>query len=175
VVRSPAYREDKRGTTLQLLPDLLRGHGERHRLSACAAGADLAGPQALLVSNNAYETSDLAGLGKRTGLDGGQLGVIAITVDNAAQAIGLVRRGRGRGLRTLSAGQVTVDAGPAEIPVGIDGETVMMPTPVRCAIVPGALRVVLPSSRAATAPRRRPFSWRRLWQLARLRGPGPGA
>ena len=25
VVRSPAYRDDKRGTTLQMLPDLLRG------------------------------------------------------------------------------------------------------------------------------------------------------
>ena len=26
VVRSPAYRDDKRGTTLQVLPDLLSGH-----------------------------------------------------------------------------------------------------------------------------------------------------
>ena len=26
VVRSPAYRDDERGTTLQILPDLLSGH-----------------------------------------------------------------------------------------------------------------------------------------------------
>ena len=26
VVRSPAYRDDKRGTTLQMMPDLLKGH-----------------------------------------------------------------------------------------------------------------------------------------------------
>jgi hypothetical protein len=32
---------------------------------------------------------------------------------------------------------VVVDADAPEIPVGIDGETVMLPTPVRCAIRPG--------------------------------------
>ena len=37
VVRSPAYRDDKRGTTLQMLPDLLSGH-QGARLSAQAAG-----------------------------------------------------------------------------------------------------------------------------------------
>ena len=61
VVRSPAYRDDKRGTTLQMLPDLLRGH-EGARLSAQAAGTRIDGPQALLVSNNPYETTDIAGL-----------------------------------------------------------------------------------------------------------------
>ena len=45
VVRSPAYRDDKRGTTLQMLPDLLRGH-QGARLSAQAAGTRIDGPQA---------------------------------------------------------------------------------------------------------------------------------
>jgi diacylglycerol kinase family enzyme len=36
---------------------------------------------------------------------------------------------------------VVVDADVPEIPVGIDGETVMMATPVRCVIRPRALRV----------------------------------
>ncbi len=36
VVRSPAYRDDKRGTTLQMRPDLLHGH-QGARLSAQAA------------------------------------------------------------------------------------------------------------------------------------------
>ena len=61
VVRSPAYRDDKRGTTLQMLPDLLSGH-QGARLSAQAAGTRIDGPQALLVSNNPYEMSDIAGL-----------------------------------------------------------------------------------------------------------------
>ena len=168
VVRSPAYRDDKRGTTLQMLPDLLNRTGGEHVLSAHAGDTELVDPQALLVSNNAYEIRDIAGLGQRSRLDGGKLGVVSVTVDNAAQAIGLVRRGAGRGITALSADEIIVESPRPEIPVGIDGETVMMPTPVRCAIVPGALRVVLPANGAGPPPRRRPFRWRQLWRLARF-------
>jgi hypothetical protein len=51
------------------------------------------GPQALLVSNGPYEMTDVAGLGRRTRLDAGSLGVVAVRVDSARQAIGLLRRG----------------------------------------------------------------------------------
>jgi diacylglycerol kinase family enzyme len=166
IVRSPAYRDDKRGTTLQMLPDLLSPQGNGHRLEARAGNAAIAGPQAVLVSNNAYDMNDIAGLGRRSSLDSGTLGLIAVTVDNAAEAISLIGAGRGRGLAVLSAPEVTVDAEEAEIPVGIDGETVMMPTPVRCQIEPGALRVVVPRNRPGVRPARRPFSWSRLGQLA---------
>ena len=109
VVRSPAYRDDKRGTTLQVLPDLLNGH-QGAGLSAQAAGTRIEGPQALLISNDPYEMSDVAGLGRRARLDAGTLGVVAIRVDSARQAIGLLRRGHGQGLTMLTAGEVTVDA-----------------------------------------------------------------
>lgn len=56
----------------------------------------------------------------------------------------------GTGLAMLTADEVTVDADAAEIPVGIDGETVMLPTPVRCTIQPRALR----GGRAEGTPRR---------------------
>jgi diacylglycerol kinase family enzyme len=166
VVRSPAYRDDKRGTTLDMLPDLLKGDSNGHRLSAHAGSADIEGPKALLISNNPYDTTDIAGLGRRARLDAGTLGVVAINVDNAAQAIGLVRRGKGRGLTLLSADEVTVDAHQPEIPVGIDGETIMMPTPVRCSILPHALRVVVPRTRPGVPVPRHAFSWSRLGHLA---------
>ena len=60
VVRSPAYRDDKRGTTLAILPDLLSGH-RAATLTARAGAATVTGPQAVLVSNNAYEMTDIAG------------------------------------------------------------------------------------------------------------------
>ena len=164
IVRSPAYRDDKRGTTLKMLPDVLSNDGNSH-LTAHAGGADIDGPQALLVSNNPYRTGDIAGLGRRGRLDTGTLGVIAITVDNAAQAVGLIRRGRGRGLTTLSADEVTVDAARPEIPVGIDGETIMMPTPVRCSVLPKALRVVVPADRPGVPAQRKAFSWSRFAHL----------
>jgi diacylglycerol kinase family enzyme len=167
IVESPAYRDDKRGTTLQALPDLLSGH-RGAKLTAHVGDTTVTGPQAVLVSNNQYEISDIAGLGRRARLDAGTLGFIAVTVNNALQAVMLLRGAQGQGVTVLKAGEVVVDADTSEIPVGIDGETVMMPAPVRCTIRPKVLRVRVPRDRpgvlaAAGEPR---FHWSRLWKLA---------
>jgi len=167
VVRSPAYRDDKRGTTLQMLPDLLKGH-RGARLSALAGGVRIEGPQALLVSNDPYGMGDIAGLG-RPRLDAGTLGVVAVCVDSARQAVALIGRGHGHGLTALTGEQVTVDADAPQIPVGIDGETIMMPTPVRCTIQPRALRVVVPRQRPGIPAPKAPLEWPRLRQLASFR------
>ena len=95
VVQSPAYRDDKRGTTLKMLPDLLSGQ-TGPSLTVRVNGTTLSNVQALLVSNNPYELSDLAGLGRRASLDTGALGVVAVKVANAAEAIGLIRGGASR-------------------------------------------------------------------------------
>ena len=168
IVQSPAYRDDKRRTTLQMLPDLLGGGSDQDKLAAYVGDKKIEAPQAVLVSNNPYDLADIAGLGRRDRLDGAELGVIAIKVDNAAQAIGLVRAGRGAGLISASSPTVTVDAPQPEIPVGIDGETVLMPTPVRCSIQPGALRVVVPKDRPGSPAVRPPLSLPRLAHLAAL-------
>lgn len=173
IVRSPAYREDKRGTTLAMLPDLLKEDGDRHQLHARIPGQETVdGPQALLVSNNPYEMNDVAGLGRRDRLDTGRLGVIVVRVQSAAQAIGLVTAGGGSGLMSLKAKEVTIDSGQPEIPVGIDGETVLMPTPVRCTIRKRALKVVVPKHRPGVPASRSELSWRRLLRLAGF-GPVP--
>ena len=67
VVQSPAYRDDKSGTALQMLPDLLSGHQGAHLVVRVDGQVVLDGPQAVLVSNNPYETGDIAGLGRRPG------------------------------------------------------------------------------------------------------------
>jgi diacylglycerol kinase family enzyme len=168
VVESPAYRDDKRGTTLQMLPDILSGH-RGAKLTANAGEVTITGPQALLVSNGPYAMTDIAGLGRRARLDAGTLGVVAVTVSNALQAATLLRGTRGQGLTTLTAGEVVVDADVPEIPVGIDGETVMMATPVRCAIQPRALRVRVPRDRPGTRPSKAALDWHTLRQLASFR------
>ena len=170
IVESPAYRDDKRGTTLQMLPDILSGH-RGAKLSATAGDTTITGPQALLVSNNPYEGGDIAGLGRRARLDAGTLGVVAVTVNSALQAATLLRGARGQGLTTLSAGEVVVDAEVPEIPVGIDGETVMMPTPVRCTIRPRVLRVRVPRDRPGVPAPRAALDWPALVRLAAFRAP----
>ncbi len=147
IVQSDAYRADKAGTTLQMLPDLLSGR-RGPKLTVWVDGElAIENPKALLVSNNPYDLDDLAGLGRRARLDGGVLGVIAVTVDNAAQAIALMRGRRGNSLRRLAGHEVVVEADADTIPVGVDGEALMMTTPVRCTVQPGRLLVRVPRSR----------------------------
>ncbi|RFU22031.1 diacylglycerol/lipid kinase family protein [Geodermatophilus marinus] len=154
VVQSPAYRDDKVGTTLQLLPDLLAARrGPRLRVHVDGE-LTLEAPTALLVSNNPYGAGDHAGLGRRPRLDTGRLGVVAVTVWSAAQAAGLLRGRHSTGLRSLIATEVVVDADVPEIPVGVDGEALLLPTPVRCTIRPGALRVRVPRERPGVPPAR---------------------
>jgi len=174
VVRSPAYRDDKRGTTLQMLPDLLHGH-QGARLTAQAGATTIEAPQALLVSNGPYEMTDVAGLGRRARLDAGTLGVVAVKVDSARQAIGLLRGGHGPGLTVRTAGEVTISADAPQIPVGIDGETILLPAPVRCTIQPRALRVVVPRQRPGVPSPKPALEWPRLRQLASFRAHPPDA
>jgi diacylglycerol kinase family enzyme len=167
VVQSPAYRDDKTGTALGMLPDLLTGHQGAH-LAVRVDGQVIAdGPQAVLVSNNPYESGDIAGLGRRARLDQGLLGVIGVKVDNAAQAAGLLRGAQhSRSLTMLTAREVIIDADQPQIPVGIDGESVLMPTPVRCSIRPLALRVLVPRHRPGVPPPPPQLEWARLRRQA---------
>jgi diacylglycerol kinase family enzyme len=160
VVQSPAYRDDKGGTALAMLPDLLTGHQGARLVVQVDGQVILDGPQAVLVSNNPYETGDIAGLSRRARLDQGQLGVIGIKIENAAQAAGLLRaRQRSRELTALTAREVIIDADQPQIPVGIDGESILMPTPVRCTIRPLALRVQVPRSRPGVPAPRPALDW----------------
>jgi len=172
VVETPAYRDDKLGTTLDTLPELLQGH-RGTRLSALADGVTIEAPQALLVANNPYGTGDIAGLGRRVRLDRGVLGVVAVTVANARQAAGLLRGSHTDGLRVLTARTVVVSAGSDRIPVGVDGESVFMTVPVRCAVRPGALRVRVPRDRPGVPAPKPAISWSRLRRLASWRRDTP--
>jgi diacylglycerol kinase family enzyme len=165
IVETPAYRGDKLGTTLDVLPGLLQGQ-RGARLTARADDAEITAPQALLVSNNQYGSADVAGLNRRVRLDGGVLGVVGVTVSSANEAVRLLRGRRAGGLTMLTAKEVTVTADTARIPVGVDGEAVSLPTPVVCSIRPGALRVRVPRSRPGATPPEPPVNFSRLRRLA---------
>jgi diacylglycerol kinase family enzyme len=169
IVQSPAYRDDKTGVTLDLLPDLLTGH--QGPVLRVQVGDDLTvmGPQAVLVSNNPYGLDDIAGLGRRYRLDGGDLGVLAVHVRGAADAASLLFGGRPGTITRATAGFVSIDADAARLPVGVDGEALLLPTPVRCSISPGALRVRVPRNRPGVPVPPPELDWSRLRQLALTR------
>ena len=172
VVQSPAYRDDKARTTLDQLPGLLAGQSGP-RLVARAENVTVEGPQAVLVSNNQYGMGDIAGLGRRARLDRGTLGMFAVTVSSAAQAAGLLRGSRARGLTSLAGREVVIDADTAQIPVGVDGEALVLDTPVRCVIQPGVLRVRVPRERPGVPDPKPIMDWNRLRRMA-LTVPGTG-
>jgi diacylglycerol kinase family enzyme len=172
IVQSPAYRDDKRRTTTEMLPDLLVGQSGP-RLVARAENVTVEGPQAVLVSNNQYGMGDIAGLGRRARLDRGTLGMFAVTVASAAQAAGLLRGRNSRGLTSLVGREVVIDADAAQIPVGVDGEALVLDTPVRCVVQPTALRVRVPRDRPGVPDPKPIMDWKRLRQMA-LTGPGTG-
>ncbi|GGY35753.1 diacylglycerol/lipid kinase family protein [Streptomyces tanashiensis] len=167
VVQRPEYRDAKAGTILTLMPDLLLGEGVR-RLDARIDGTPLSAQQALLVSNNPYVSPDeFSGGGRRPRLDDGELGVLGIRVEDAAQAADLAVRGsQSTALTVLTAHRVEVNAETGEIPVAVDGEALRMPTPVVCTLRPGALRVLVPRDRPGVPAPVPPVRWRRILDLA---------
>ncbi|MFE9019275.1 diacylglycerol/lipid kinase family protein [Streptomyces sp. NPDC007808] len=165
IVQSPGYRDDKIGTSLELLPDLLtRQQGPL--LTAHAGGKTLTHPHAVLVSNNPYRTDDPFGLGRRDRLDAAVLGVLGIRVDNAAEAAALLLDSAPGGLTILTATEVVIEADRPQIEAGVDGEALVLPAPVRCRVVPGALRVRVPRHRPGVPERGPRLDWRRLRKLA---------
>jgi diacylglycerol kinase family enzyme len=193
IVQSPAYRDDKRRTTLELLPDLIAGQRGPHLHVTAdgsadgsaggstdgATGGSTAGsahgssgrfvmdaPQALLVSNNPYEAADIAGTDRRARLDTGRLGVLSVKVTSAWQASRLLRPRHRTGVQRAEATEVVVQADADEIPVGVDGEAMLLPVPVRCTLLPRALRVRVPADRPGIRPPRGRLDVDRLWHLA---------
>jgi diacylglycerol kinase family enzyme len=147
VVQRPSYRAEKLRTALDTLPDVLAGE-QAMRLRLVTEERTVAGAATVLISNNPYTRS-----GHRARIDSGRLGVVAVT-----------------GPRSVFAGEVleaVVHANREAVPVGIDGEALVMPAPVRCVIHPGALRVRVPRDRPGLRAPAPELDWKRLWGLAK--------
>ncbi|GIF52736.1 diacylglycerol kinase family enzyme [Asanoa ferruginea] len=165
IVQSDAYRADKARTALELLPDLL---AQQTGPALCLRVGDTVSPapQAILVSNNPYTVDDFMGLGHRPRLDRGRLGVIALTVDSTTDALRLLRGRRSTSVAVLAARSAVIEAGGEPVPVGVDGEALLLPTPLHCRIRPGALRVRVPRDRPGVRAARAALDWAHLGKLA---------
>jgi diacylglycerol kinase family enzyme len=148
IVERPEYRDEKVRTTLNLLPDLLTST-TGPKLVAHAGSVTVEAP---LVSNNPYDTGDIAGLGRRPRVDAGVLGVIGVRAGNAVQAARMLRGRKAAGLTLIITDEVVVESDTDHIPGGVDGESVQLSTPVRCRVRPGALRVRVPRDRPGVPP-----------------------
>lgn len=177
IVQSEAYRDAKLETMEQMLPALLGPRAAPFDLRFSGPDADeQTSAQLVLVSNNPYVVDRLAGMGSRPHMDTGQLGIIAVEIAGARQAselIALETLGQLRrfgGWRQWSAPQFEVVSG-SPIAAGIDGEAVVMDSPLEFRIAPAALRVLMPRaasglSPAAVAPGVTRSAVSDLWEIA---------
>ena len=123
----------------------------------------------MLLTSTACGPNDVAGLGRRNHLDSGELGVLAVHVRGTADAASLLFGGRPGTVTRTTAGLVAIDADVARLPVGVDGEALLLPTPVRCSISPAALRVRVPRHRPGVPVPPPELDWSRLRKLALTR------
>ncbi|GAB1339209.1 diacylglycerol kinase family protein [Streptomyces sp. E-15] len=152
LVHDPAYRDDKLGTAARVLPEFLARH-EGPELVVRTGLLTVDGPDAVLVSNNPYQSDEPVGLGRRAHLDSGLLGVLAARAETPAETATRLRSGQPHGLTRLATpDDVVVYADVPALPAGLDGEAVSLPTPVRCRISPRALRVWVPRRRRGAGP-----------------------
>ncbi len=150
VVQSDAYRDAKLETWTGMLPDLLGPDAEPIDLEFTAPDGSLCDDAPLvLVSNNPYRLTSLAGAGTRERFDTGLLGVVAARVRTTTDVSKLValemvgQVGRFAGLMSWRTMEFEVRSShPVE--VGLDGEALVLQPPLRFMSMPGALRVRLP-------------------------------
>ena len=98
-----------------------------------------------------------------------------LAAEMSCQALitGLLAGTHSRGLTRVAAPRVVVDADASQIPVGVDGEALLLDTPVRCTVKPAALRVRVPRDRPGVPDPKPIMDWKRLRQIA-LTVPGTG-
>ncbi len=147
VVQSDAYRDAKLQTWTSMLPDLLGPGAQPLRLEFTDHnGGRCDDAPLVLVSNNPYTLTRLAGAGTRARLDTGTLGIVAVRIRSpgeVAQLVALETAGqadRFPGLMQWSAPVFEVRS-DRPVEVGLDGEALVLDPPVRFASLPGALRV----------------------------------
>jgi diacylglycerol kinase family enzyme len=159
VVQAPEYRDAKLRTAAAVLPDLLGP--DAPPLDLCFTGPDGAEHHTahlVLVSNNPYQLVPTGGgLGTRERIDGGVLGLVTVTITDAAQAsrflalqaAGQARRFSGWAEWTAPRFEIRSDA---PVPVGVDGEALILDPPLVFTVRPMALRVRLPRRTLRRSP-----------------------
>jgi diacylglycerol kinase family enzyme len=147
IVQSDHYRDDKVGTTLRMLPELLGPEAKPFDIGYTGPdGSTNNTADLLMVSNDAYELDRLFGMGTRPKMDAGELGIVAVRVEGAgavAQFLALEAAGRAEwfsGWRSWTAPEFVVESGEP-VPAGIDGESLTLDPPLHFESRPRALRV----------------------------------
>lgn len=146
-VQSEGYRDAKIRTILDTVPTMLApaNTSQGHELRWTGPdGTPERSAAVVLVSNNAYRLGRALGSGTRPRMDAGVLGVTVMGVVSPTT-------GRRQPLRQWATQEFVIDS-DGDIPLGVDGEALTMPTPVTFRIRPGVLRVRIAPQHPGASP-----------------------
>jgi diacylglycerol kinase family enzyme len=176
VVAEPGYRARKLATAHSVLQAAVRGEHARLAVEFTDPDGRLHEEVlVLLVANNRYQLQRASELGARDRLDEGVLQVSALRARTGAALARVVAKATvGRASRGVAWAQwettaLRLDSKLPVLPAGVDGEMVVLSTPLEFRMLPRALRVLVPGTLRPPAPKPRPLSLsalRRLWALA---------
>lgn len=162
IVEEDGYREAKVETSLTKLPEMLGRQAEPFDLQFTdPVGGEVDGAFVILVSNNPYVMGPALDVAQRRVLDSGQLGVFAVTAATGAEAAALVTKAavglgsRDPHLYDFAVTGFEVRSRSGQVWAGVDGESLRLPTPLRFAIHPRGLRLLVPPETITAAERRR--------------------
>ncbi len=162
IVQQEGYRDAKAETTRALLPEMLGRETEPFDLQFTEPdGTEVDGAFLIQVSNNPYVLGATLEASQRRRLDTGTLGVVAITAATGAEAASVValsalgQRRRSRHWHEFTTKEFEVRSRSGTAFVGIDGEALQLPTPLRFTIHPRGLRLLVPDGNLTEAERRR--------------------
>ncbi len=142
IVASSEYRDNKLGTTMSRIPDLVGPEADVLDLQFVdSAGTDHDSAVVIHVSNNTYDFGSLS-LGGRASMSDGLLGIVALVQLDAATTRPLLRWADEE--FELNSSQ--------PIAAGIDGEYELLAPPLQFRIDPMALRVRVPKSVLGISP-----------------------
>ncbi|HYY79704.1 MAG TPA: diacylglycerol kinase family protein [Actinomycetes bacterium] len=158
IVQSPAYRDRKVGTALELLPGMLGPRAAPFDLRFTGPdGTEHESAHLVMVSNDRYQLDSGDGFGSRRRIDAGTLGIVAASFRSSDDIAWFVELAAVRQVRRFPGWVEWTDTSfelrstrPVEI--GIDGEATLLDPPIRFRIVPGALRVRIPPHAPGYSP-----------------------
>ena len=175
IVESPEYRDNKRETALAALPQMLGPGSTPFDLQFdLPDGTRVNGAHVVQVSNGPYGTT-MSTLTSRPSVSTGLFGITSLVLPDDASARTFLRQlalghpERYEGYRSWTAERFTVTSG-SPIPVGLDGETLIEPSPLEFTMRPGVLRLRLAPNAIGASPAALKLGWRgtvsALWRTA---------
>ncbi|HEY2204487.1 MAG TPA: diacylglycerol kinase family protein [Pseudonocardia sp.] len=152
-VQRTGYRDAKIRTLLDTAPAVLGPSGSELDLRWVSPdGTVHASAATILVSNNPYRLGHAVGSGTRPRIDAGRLGIAVVPARSGdGTGHGAGQRGPRATLRQWSTAEFEVDSA-RPVPLGIDGEAVVLDPPVRFRIRPRTLRVRISPRHPGASP-----------------------